>query len=107
MAAGLTLSCCWRGCINACGHHHVGHIGILGVDKKGVEHYQITLGGDATESAALGDLVGPAFSGDKVTDAVETIVAVYLEQRRAGERFLETYRRVGLTPFKEKLYASR
>ncbi len=95
------------GCINACGHHHVGHIGILGVDKKGIEHYQITLGGDATETAALGDIVGPAFSGEKVTDAVDTIVAVYLEQRRDGERFLETYRRVGLAPFKEKLYASR
>ena len=95
------------GCINACGHHHVGHIGILGVDKKGIEHYQITLGGDATETAALGDIVGPAFSGEKVTDAVDTIVAVYLEQRRDGERFLETYRRVGLAPFKEKLYAPR
>jgi sulfite reductase (NADPH) hemoprotein beta-component len=93
------------GCINACGHHHVGHIGILGVDKKGEEFYQITLGGDATETAALGTLVGPAFSSDHVVGAVETIVDTYLEQRRGGERFLDTYRRIGVKPFKEKLYA--
>jgi sulfite reductase (NADPH) hemoprotein beta-component len=94
------------GCINACGHHHVGHIGILGVDKKGEEFYQITLGGDATETAALGTLVGPAFSSDHVVGAVETIVDTYLEQRRGGERFLDTYRRIGVKPFKEKLYAA-
>lgn len=94
------------GCINACGHHHVGHIGILGVDKKGEEFYQITLGGDATESAALGTLIGPAFSSRDVVGAVETIVGAYLDQRRDGERFLDTYRRVGLKPFKEKLYAT-
>ena len=93
------------GCINACGHHHVGHIGILGVDKKGEEFYQITLGGDATETAELGTLVGPAFSSGQVVSAVETIVDTYLEQRQGGERFLDTYRRVGLKPFKEKLYA--
>jgi sulfite reductase (NADPH) hemoprotein beta-component len=93
------------GCINACGHHHVGHIGILGVDKKGEEFYQITLGGDATETAALGTLVGPAFSSDEVAGAVETIVDTYLEQRHNGERFLDTWRRIGVKPFKEKLYA--
>jgi len=95
------------GCINACGHHHVGHIGILGVDKKGEEFYQLTLGGDATETAALGDLVGPAFSYDGVVDAVETLVETYVGLRHDGERFLDTYRRVGLEPFKEKLYAAR
>ncbi len=94
------------GCINACGHHHVGHIGILGVDKKGEEFYQITLGGDPTETAALGDLVGPAFAYDQVVDAVETIVETYVAIRRTGERFLDTYRRAGLAPFKEKLYAA-
>jgi len=94
------------GCINACGHHHVGHIGILGVDKKGEEYYQITLGGDATETAALGELIGPAFSSDDVVDAVETIVETYVDVRANGERFLDTYRRVGADPFKEKLYAA-
>jgi len=90
------------GCINACGHHHVGHIGILGVDKKGREFYQITLGGDATDDAALGELVGRGIEGDAVVDAGEDIVGVYLD----GERFLDTYRRVGAQPFKEKLYAA-
>ncbi len=94
------------GCINACGHHHVGHIGILGVDKKGEEFYQITLGGDATENAALGTLVGPAFSSEEVVDAVETIVNTYLEVRRDGERFVDAVRRLGMQPFKEKLYAA-
>ncbi|MBI4182989.1 MAG: nitrite/sulfite reductase [Proteobacteria bacterium] len=94
------------GCINACGHHHVGHIGILGVDKKGEEFYQITLGGSGDENAALGDIVGPAFSYDAVVDAVETIIATYLAVRREGEPFLATYRRVGLAPFKERLYGA-
>ena len=100
----LTLNI--SGCINACAHHHVGNIGILGVNKKGTEYYQVTLGGNADENAALGDLVGPAFSGDEIADAVETIVDTYLEQRDRGEQFLDTYRRVGLQPFKEKLYAA-
>jgi len=95
------------GCINACGHHHVGHIGILGVDKKGEEFYQITLGGSADETAALGDIVGPAFAYDRVVDAVDTIVDTYLGIRIEGERFLDTYRRVGLQPFKERLYGAR
>ena len=94
------------GCINACGHHHVGHIGILGVDKKGAEHYQITLGGDGTQTASLGDVVGPAFPAGAVADAVETVVDVYLDIRRPGERFLDAYRRVGLQPFKDALYAA-
>jgi sulfite reductase (NADPH) hemoprotein beta-component len=94
------------GCINACGHHHVGHIGILGVDKKGEEFYQITLGGSADQNAALGKIIGPAFSYDEVVDAVDSIVATYLEQRREGERFNDTLARVGHAPFKEKLYAT-
>ena len=94
------------GCINACGHHHVGHIGILGVDKKGVEHYQITLGGDATRTASLGAVIGPAFPAETVADAIEIVVDTYLGVRRPGERFLDTYRRVGPGPFKETLYAA-
>jgi sulfite reductase (NADPH) hemoprotein beta-component len=94
------------GCINACGHHHVGHIGLLGVDRKGEEYYQITLGGSADENTSLGDIVGPAVSYDAVVDAVETIVETYVQVRENGESFLETYRRVGKDPFKEKLYAA-
>ncbi len=94
------------GCINACGHHHVGHIGILGVDKKGTEYYQITLGGDATETAAVGEIIGPAFAADEVVDAIETLVDTYVGLRRDGERFVDTYRRVGPQPFKETLYAA-
>ena len=94
------------GCINACGHHHVGHIGILGVDKKGVEHYQVSLGGAADENARVGDIVGPAFTEDQIVGAIETIVETYLDARAPGERFIDTYARVGLEPFKEKLYAA-
>jgi sulfite reductase (NADPH) hemoprotein beta-component len=94
------------GCINACGHHHVGHIGILGVDKKGEEFYQVTLGGHPEEDASLGALVGPAFSSEQITDAVGTIIDTYLAIREEGERFIDTYRRVGLGPFKETLYAA-
>ena len=94
------------GCINACGHHHVGHIGILGVDKKGVEYYQVTLGGAADEKTAIGDIVGPAFTEDQIVDAIETIVTTYLGLRQAGERFIDTYRRTGIEPFKESLYAT-
>ncbi|WP_020593570.1 nitrite/sulfite reductase [Kiloniella laminariae] len=94
------------GCINACGHHHVGHIGILGVDRKGEEYYQITLGGNANENAAIGKIVGPSFSYDSIVDAVETVVNTYLEIRNGKEEsFLEAYNRVGLAPFKERLYA--
>jgi sulfite reductase (NADPH) hemoprotein beta-component len=93
------------GCINACGHHHVGHIGLLGVDKKGEEFYQITLGGSATNDAALGEIVGPAVPYDDVVDAVETIIQTYLAIRAPGEKFIETYRRLGIAPFKDALYA--
>jgi len=93
------------GCINACGHHHVGHIGILGLEKRGEEYYQITLGGDATETAAIGEITGPGFSEDEVADAVSRIIDTYLETRNNGESFIEAYRRMGPTPFKEALYA--
>ncbi|GLQ34110.1 sulfite reductase [Amylibacter marinus] len=93
------------GCINACGHHHVGHIGILGLDRAGVENYQITLGGDGSEDAAIGERAGPGFSYDQIVPAIERIVHAYLELRdSAEETFLETYRRTGLTPFKAALY---
>ena len=93
------------GCINACGHHHVGHIGILGVDKKGEEFYQITLGGSGAEDAAVGQALGPALPYERVAGAVDTLVDVYLRERQDGERFLDTFRRTGVTPFKEAVYA--
>ena len=93
------------GCINACGHHHVGHIGILGVDKKGEEFFQLTLGGSGAEDASLGDVLGPAVAYDQVTPAVDALVEAYLRERRGAERFLDTYRRVGLAPFKAAVYA--
>ena len=92
------------GCINACGHHHVGHIGILGVDKKGVEYYQVGLGGSSDNNSSIGKIVGPAFARDEIVDAIGTIVDTYLGQRVSGEEFLDTYRRIGLQPFKENLY---
>ncbi|MEZ0465097.1 nitrite/sulfite reductase [Phaeobacter sp. SYSU ZJ3003] len=93
------------GCINACGHHHVGHIGILGLDRAGVENYQITLGGDATETAAIGTRTGPGFAYDEIVPAVERLIGAYLELRTdEGETFIETYRRVGMEPFKAVLY---
>jgi len=92
------------GCINACGHHHAGHIGILGVDRKGEENYQLSFGGSGAEDASLGKIVGPGFNEDGVVDAVERAVEKYREIREDGERFLDTYRRVGLTPFKEAIY---
>ncbi|GJL90973.1 nitrite/sulfite reductase [Hyphococcus sp.] len=92
------------GCINACGHHHVGHIGILGVDKKGEEFYQVTLGGSGAEDASLGEIAGRGLSSDQVVDAVEKLVNVYRKTRLGKERFLDTYRRVGAEPFKEALY---
>jgi len=93
------------GCINACGHHHVGHIGILGVDRKGVENYQILLGGSGAEDASLGEILGPGFDSEGIADAVENVVATYTSLRHNGERLLDTYRRVGAAPFKERLYA--
>jgi sulfite reductase (NADPH) hemoprotein beta-component len=94
------------GCINACGHHHVGHIGILGVDRKGEEHYQVQIGGSASEDAALGRILGRGFSADEVVDVVEKIVDTYLELRTSGEAFIDTYRRVGQEPFKERVYGA-
>ncbi|MEB3767986.1 nitrite/sulfite reductase [Acinetobacter sp. MD2] len=93
------------GCMNACGHHHVGNIGILGVDKKGAEFYQITLGGNANHDASIGDILGPSFAADAVPDVVDEILNTYLDLRQEGEEFIETYRRVGITPFKERAYA--
>ena len=93
------------GCMNGCGHHTVGHIGILGVDKKGEEWYQVTLGGSADTDASLGDRTGPSFARDEIADAVQRIVEVYLELRHSeDESFLQTYRRVGMAPFKARLY---
>lgn len=88
------------GCINACGHHHVGHIGILGLEKRGIESYQITLGGDASENAAIGEILGPGLAAEDVPDAIERIVSVYLAQRQEGESFIDNVRRIGLAPFK-------
>ncbi|MBB4200870.1 nitrite reductase [Rhodoblastus sphagnicola] len=93
------------GCINACGHHHVAHIGLLGLEKNGEESYQITLGGSADEQAAIGEIVGPAFSADEAVEAVDQIVSVYLRERAHKETFIAFYRRVGAEPFKEALYA--
>lgn len=93
------------GCMNACGHHHVGHIGILGVDKKGEEWYQISLGGNSGCDASLGEILGPAVPKDEVANTLERILAVYVEQREDGERFLEMVRRLGLGPFKDRVYA--
>ncbi|MBZ9868167.1 MULTISPECIES: nitrite/sulfite reductase [unclassified Mesorhizobium] len=94
------------GCINACGHHHVGHIGILGVEKKGTELYQVTLGGSADENTSVGEIIGRGFSSDEITDAIEQIVDTYLGLRLSpDERFIDAYRRVGPAPFKEALYA--
>ena len=95
------------GCINACGHHHVGHIGILGLDRAGVENYQITLGGDGTEDATIGERAGPGFSADQIIPAIERLVLGYLDLRSSAEEtFLQTYRRLGLAPFKAVLYPS-
>ncbi len=93
------------GCINACGHHHVGHIGILGLDRAGVENYQITLGGDGTETAVIGERAGPGFAYDEITPAIERLVRAYLSLRESpDETFLDAYRRLGLAPFKAALY---
>jgi sulfite reductase (NADPH) hemoprotein beta-component len=92
------------GCINACGHHHAGHIGVLGVDKKGVENYQLLLGGSEADDTSLGKITGPGFDEAGIVDAVEKATEVYLAQRTDGERFLDTYRRIGINPFKEALY---
>jgi sulfite reductase (NADPH) hemoprotein beta-component len=95
------------GCINACGHHHVGHIGILGVEKKGAELYQVTLGGSGDEHTSIGEIIGRGFGPDEITDAIETVVNTYLNVRQSkDEKFLDAYRRVGPAPFKEALYGA-
>ncbi|MFX9713259.1 nitrite/sulfite reductase [Acinetobacter baumannii] len=93
------------GCMNACGHHHVGNIGILGVDKKGAEFYQITLGGNSDHDASIGNILGPSFAAEAVPDVIEEVLNTYLDLRTEGERFVDTYRRVGIQPFKERAYA--
>ncbi|MNO95807.1 Sulfite reductase [ferredoxin] [compost metagenome] len=94
------------GCMNACGHHHVGHIGILGVDKKGEEFYQVSLGGSASREASLAQILGPSFAQDEMADVIEKIIKVYVEQRSEEESFLDTYRRIGIDLFKERVYAA-
>jgi len=93
------------GCMNACGHHHVGHIGILGVDKKGEEFYQVQLGGSSGNDAALGNVLGPSFGADDMPVVIQKLIDVYVENRNAEELFVDTYRRIGATPFKERVYA--
>ncbi|WP_425317383.1 nitrite/sulfite reductase [Stutzerimonas chloritidismutans] len=94
------------GCMNACGHHHVGHIGILGVDKKGAEFYQVSLGGSSGRDASLGQILGPSFAQGSMPDVIEKIINVYVEQRTEDEQFIDTYRRIGIDPFKERVYAA-
>jgi len=93
------------GCMNACGHHHVGNIGILGVDKKGEEFYQVTLGGSAGHDASIGDILGPSFAAEDMADIIEEVINTYLDHRQPGEKFLSTYRRIGIEIFKERVYA--
>ena len=99
----IKMSCC----INACGHHHAGHIGILGVDKKGVEYYQLLLGGSAAEDASIGEIMGPGFGEHEIVDAVDRVVEAYRKLRQPGERFLDTYRRLGMEPFKNVAYGEQ
>jgi sulfite reductase (NADPH) hemoprotein beta-component len=94
------------GCMNACGHHHIGHIGILGVDKKGEEFYQVSLGGDASNAASLGKIIGPAFHEHEIAEVIEKIINVFVEKRIEGESFLYTYRRIGIEAFKGAVYAN-
>ena len=93
------------GCMNACGHHHIGHIGVLGVDKKGQEFYQVCLGGSQSKQASIGKILGPSFKQEDMPDVIEKILETYVGLRTEEENFLETYRRVGIDPFKEKVYA--
>jgi sulfite reductase (NADPH) hemoprotein beta-component len=93
------------GCMNACGHHHVGNIGILGVDKKGEEFYQVALGGSADRDAAIGKVLGPSFAQDDMPDVIEKIINVYLQNRHNNELFIDTFNRIGMEPFKEHVYA--
>jgi sulfite reductase (NADPH) hemoprotein beta-component len=94
------------GCMNACGQHHIGHIGILGVDKNGAEWYQVSIGGAQGNDAALGKVIGPSFAAADMPDVVARLIDTYVEQRHADERFIDTVRRIGLDPFKERVYAT-
>ncbi|HTI18697.1 MAG TPA: nitrite/sulfite reductase, partial [Trinickia sp.] len=98
------------GCMNSCGHHHVGNIGILGVDKDGSEWYQVSLGGEqgtGAHGACLGRVIGPSFSAEEVPDVVSTLIETYVVSRIDGERFIDTFNRLGVAPFKERVYAAR
>ncbi len=95
------------GCINSCGHHHVGNIGVLGVDKDGEEWYQITLGGEQGNDAAIGKVIGPSFYADEIPDVMSNIINTYVEQRNEGEAFIDTYNRLGVAPFKEATYKDK
>jgi hypothetical protein len=95
------------GCMNACGHHHVGHIGVLGVDKNDSEFYQVTLGGRQGNDAKLGKVIGPSFAADEMPDVVDKIIKVYVESRHPDERFLDTFDRIGIDPFKNRVYEGR
>jgi sulfite reductase (NADPH) hemoprotein beta-component len=94
------------GCMNACGHHHVGNIGVLGVDKNGEEWYQVSIGGDQGMKASLGKVIGPSFAAKEMPDVVERLIDVYVERRHEEERFIDAVRRLGIEPFKERVYAS-
>ena len=95
------------GCMNACGHHHVGHIGILGVDKDGSEWYQVTIGGKQGNDASIGSVIGPSFSAEEMPDVVQRLIEVYIQERTPEERFIDTVRRIGVPPFKAHVYASK
>jgi sulfite reductase (NADPH) hemoprotein beta-component len=92
------------GCINSCGHHHVGNIGVLGVDKDGEEWYQITLGGEQGNDAAIGKVIGPSFYADEIPDVITNVINTYVKERAEDESFISTYRRIGVIPFKEAAY---
>ena len=92
--------------MNACGHHHVGHIGILGVDKNGAEWYQVSIGGAQGDDAALGKVIGPSFAAREMPDVVARLIDTYVERRHEDERFVDTVRRIGIEPFKERVYAA-
>jgi len=95
------------GCINSCGHHHVGNIGILGVDKDGQEWYQVTLGGEQGLQAAIGKVIGPSFFASDMPDVISDLIQIYIELREPEESFIQTYRRVGVEPFKTRVYANK
>lgn len=95
------------GCMNACGHHHIGNIGILGVDKKGEEFYQVSMGGSSGRNAQLGKILGPSFAQERIPDVISQLIELYIEQRTEEETFIDTYRRIGMDPFKERVYAER